>query len=288
MANHIAGIDHVIVGVRDLDRARAAWQRLGFSATPRGRHVGWGTANYCLMFEGDYIELLGIVDPGSDTNNLDRFLERREGMMSVALRTTDPDGTRAAWQAAGLDPSDVGDFGRRLEPDTELRFKNVMLAPEAAGGIPMFACAHLTPEGMRTPDWLAHDNGALGLASITVVVDDPATFAEPLGKVFGTSTLTDTDDTLAVHAGGAVLLLVTPDDLDMLHPELEAAVEQEGEAILAALAVRVADLDRTATLLDRASVPYRRSRSGAIGVAPEHTHGVLLEFVGKTGESPSS
>ena len=87
MARQIAGIDHAIVGVRDLEQARASYQRLGFQLTPRGRHVGWGTANYCVMFEGDYLELLGIVDPGQFTNQLDRFLAEREGLLALALRT---------------------------------------------------------------------------------------------------------------------------------------------------------------------------------------------------------
>src|SRR5438128_10426864 len=62
MTNAIAGIDHVIVGVRDLELAREGWSRLGFTLSPRGRHIGLGTGNYCIMFASEYIELLGIVD----------------------------------------------------------------------------------------------------------------------------------------------------------------------------------------------------------------------------------
>ena len=95
-----------------------------------------------------------------------------------------------------------------------------MLAPEATGGVPLFACAPLTPEPMRRPEWVAHPNGALGIASVTVAVDDPAACYDPMAQVFGSICLTETDDTLAVHTGQGVLLFVTPDDLDMLHPEL--------------------------------------------------------------------
>ena len=52
----ITGIDHVVVGVGDLEGARRTWETLGFTLTPRGRHKGWGTANYCVMFADDYIE----------------------------------------------------------------------------------------------------------------------------------------------------------------------------------------------------------------------------------------
>src|SRR6266566_2621237 len=85
MRNGIAGIDHVIVGVRDLERARMGWTRLGFILTPRGRHIGQGTANYCIMFPSDYVELLGIVDQQDFVQRLDAFLASREGLMATAF-----------------------------------------------------------------------------------------------------------------------------------------------------------------------------------------------------------
>jgi catechol 2,3-dioxygenase-like lactoylglutathione lyase family enzyme len=222
MARQIVGIDHAIVGVRDLEQARASYQRLGFQLTPRGRHVGWGTANYCIMFERDYLELLGIVDASQFTNHLDRFLAEREGLLALALRTTDARATQEAWRAAGLHPAEVAALGRRLDEGAELRFENVMLAPEATGGARLFACAPLTPEAMREPGWLAHPNGAQGIASVTVAAEDPGAFHEPMARVFGSISLTETDRTLAVHTGRGVLLFANPDDLDMLHPEMDA------------------------------------------------------------------
>ena len=136
MARQIAGIDHAIVGVRDLEQARASYERLGFAATPRGRHVGWGTANYCLMFVDDYLELLGIVDPAEFTNELERFLAEREGLLAVALRSDRPRGDprrlagRRAGAGGGRSRSAAGS-----SPILELRFANVMLAPAATGGV---------------------------------------------------------------------------------------------------------------------------------------------------------
>ena len=94
----ITGIDHALIGVRDLEKARAAYARLGFTPCPRGSHIGWGTANYCLMFRDDYVEILGIVDPSQFSNNLDTFLTKREGLMGLAWATRDGDG--AAWWLA--------------------------------------------------------------------------------------------------------------------------------------------------------------------------------------------
>ena len=47
MRNGIAGIDHAIVAVRDLDRARMGWTRLGFTLTPRGCHLGQAECDHC-------------------------------------------------------------------------------------------------------------------------------------------------------------------------------------------------------------------------------------------------
>ncbi len=277
MAASIAGIDHAIIGVRDLEKAREVYERLGFRATPRGRHVGWGTANYCLMFQDDYLEILGIVDPAAETNNLDHFLESREGLLSIVLRSFDAAATRAAWVEAGLDPADVKDLSRLLEPDTELRFQNVTLKSDATADVPMFACSHLTPEPMRQPGWTEHPNGALGIHTITAVTNDPAAAIEPMARVFGSAKITETDNTLAVHTGRGVILFATPDDVDMLHPQLRSELETE-QATLAVLSVRVRDLAGTAAWLNKVGVPFSRESSGMIGVDAAHAHGVMLEF----------
>lgn len=278
MASNIVGIDHAIIGVRDLEKGREAFEKLGFRATPRGRHVGWGTANYCLMFERDYLEILGIVDPKAFTNKLDSFLETREGLLSIALLSSDAPATRAAWADAGLAPAEVKDLGRLLEPDTELKFQNVMLEPEATADVPIFACSHLTPEPMRQPGWTEHPNGALGIKTITAVTRDPTAIIEPMSRIFGSAKITETDNTVAVHTGRGVLLFATPDDLDMLHPQLHAELDSD-QATLAVLSVRVRDLAGTADWLDKAGIPFKREASGIIGVGAEHAHGVMLEFI---------
>ncbi|MDH3665195.1 MAG: VOC family protein, partial [Alphaproteobacteria bacterium] len=277
MASNIVGIDHAIIGVRNLERAKEAYEKLGFRTTPRGRHVGWGTANYCLMFEEDYLEILGIVDADAFTNNLDSFLETREGLLSIVLRSTDAAATRQAWADAGLDPAEVKDLSRQLEPDVELRFQNVTLDSKVTADVPIFACSHLTADQMRQPGWIEHPNGAVGIRTLTAVTNDPAAVMEPMSRIFGGAKITETDSTVAVHTGRGVLLFATPDDLDMLHPELEMELDTD-QAALAVLSVRVRDLGATAGWLDQAAIPFKREASGVIGVGAEHACGVMLEF----------
>jgi catechol 2,3-dioxygenase-like lactoylglutathione lyase family enzyme len=283
MDHRLSGVDHVLIGVRDLERARAGFERLGFATTPRGRHAGRGTANHCLMFPDDYVELIGVIEPTQHTGGLDGFLAEREGLLGFALRSEDPAATRAAWQEAGLRPSEVQDFGRVMafgEGEVELRFKDVLLDADTTAGLRVFACAALTPEAMRRPEWLAHPNGAIGIGSLTVAAADPEALAATLAKLVGHASLTETDDTLAVHTGRAVILVATPDDFELIHPELEEidlGPIDDGPR-LAALTLMVEDPDRTAAYLDERGVPYRRQHAGTIGVAPEQSHGVSLEF----------
>src|SRR5262249_926132 len=111
-----AGIDHIIIGVRDLEAARRTWIRLGFTLTPRGRHIGQGTANYCIMFGRDYLELLGFVERDEHAHRLETFLAQREGPMSVAFTPENrAEATAAALAARGLNPSLPRALGRALE-----------------------------------------------------------------------------------------------------------------------------------------------------------------------------
>ena len=174
----IAGIDHVILGVRELETARATWRRLGFSLSPRGRHIGQPTGNYCVMFPGDYIELLGLVDSDGSAHRLSNFLAWREGLMGVAFAPVgSAEEARAALSRRGLHPSEPRPLARQIElPEgTALpRFSLVSLPPEETPGLDSFLCSHLTPELMRRPDWLDHPNGATGLKAIHVLVESTA------------------------------------------------------------------------------------------------------------------
>lgn len=281
MPRPISGLDHVIVGVRDLDAARAQWARLGFNVTPRGRHVGWGTANYCLMLEEGYVELLGVVDPGLFDNGLSTFLDRGEGLLGLALATRDPEAVRAAWSRTGLDPTEPRALSRLLElPEgaVELRFRNVMLSREATGGVGLFACAHLTPTLLRRRSWTAHPNGALALVSCTVVAREPAKVADAMGRVFGTSALTRTDRLTAVQTGSAVLLIAGEDDAAQLHPGFDIGPAGDTPR-LQVMAIMVDDPDRAAAFLDLQGVPYRRDAARSVLVQPEEATGVCLELV---------
>jgi hypothetical protein len=57
-------IDHVVMGVDDLDRAAAALLRThGLVALPGGRHPSWGTENRIVPLGSAYLELVAVIEP---------------------------------------------------------------------------------------------------------------------------------------------------------------------------------------------------------------------------------
>ncbi|MHA1153730.1 MAG: VOC family protein, partial [Alphaproteobacteria bacterium] len=188
MVRSITGIDHVLVGVQDLAAARRAYQHLGFTVSPRGRHIGWGTANYCVMFADSYIELLGIVDAAQFTNNLDRFLETRQGLLGVAFASDDAEAAARELAERGVGTDAPQDLKRKLElPEGEVEpaFKLVHLPGATTPGMPAFICQHLTRELVWQSPWLDHGNGARAIQSVTGVVEDPGEVALAYGRLFG-------------------------------------------------------------------------------------------------------
>ena len=124
----IAGIDHALIGVADLELARSSFERLGFTTSPRGRHIGWGTGNYTIMFEHDYVELLGVIDPSQYIHGLDKFLETGEGLLNVALATKDAHASHQWLQEQSIDAAAPENLQRLLESDRE-RCNGVVVRP---------------------------------------------------------------------------------------------------------------------------------------------------------------
>ena len=89
-------IDHVILGVSDLDAAAERVEReYGFRVEPGGRHEGLGTHNKLIPLANAYLELLAVADPeeaaGSEVGRaLSGRIERAgEGPMGWVVEVDD-------------------------------------------------------------------------------------------------------------------------------------------------------------------------------------------------------
>jgi len=280
MDNGIAGIDHIIVGVQNLERARLGWSRLGFTLTPRGRHIGQGTANYCIMFRRDYLELLGFVERDEFGHRLQVFLARREGPMSVAfapLRNAAL--TREALSALGLHPGEPRALGRALDlPEGSVvpRFTLLTLPPEETPGLDCFVCGHLTPELVRRPSWLSHPNGVSGIKSVYLLVADPGALAPAYAGLAGDAATHDAG-ALAVRIGRHRLVFTTLERFRERHPGIAVPADFPLPGIVA-LELAVRSRKRTAGYLNKAGVVFDELPGGRLAVAPGEANGTVILF----------
>ncbi|MBC8268356.1 MAG: VOC family protein [Rhodospirillaceae bacterium] len=242
------GFDHALVGVADLEAARLDWQRLGFSTCPRGKHIGWGTANYCIMFATDYLELLGIVDASQFTNNLDTFLQSHgEGLLGMAFASSE---LEALAEKLGGQPQDLKRLLELPEGTVEPRFRLLHPPPGTLPGLSGFFCRHLTPELMRRPEWLIHANGARGIAWMSIAVADVAAATVAYEQVLGA---------------------------DFVRQRVRLT-QDANEPGLCGLGIEVGNLAATAAFFEDAGISYTKDDPG-LSVQPEYANGARLYFV---------
>jgi hypothetical protein len=253
--------------------------------TPRGRHLGQGTANYCIMFARDYLELLGFVE--GDDNAADRlatFLAHREGPMSLAFAPEElsggADAVTAALAALGLHPGEPRALGRQLElPEGSVvaRFTLVTLPPEETPALDCFLCGHLTPELVRRPEWLVHPNGAAGLRSVYLMVEETAPLLPAYDRMFGMHEVTTTDALASVRIGPHRILFATPDDFATMHPGVVLAADFPLPGI-AALELAVRTREATADYLTQWHIPFDELPDGRLAVPANQANGTILFF----------
>ena len=272
MTSHITGLDHVIIAVRDHERAASVFRALGLTLTSRGEHAEWGTANVCVMFGADYLELLAATGDGGPADRVRDFTQSREGLMGLVWGTSD---AGADCARLGIEPP--GALSRSIEGDTA-RFIAGILPPDTTPGIASFLCQHLTPEKLRRSGWTDHPNGARGMISVTAVMAEPLDLMGYWDRLIGPAAATATDETVTIHTRHGMVFLCRPDDLGQLHPEADSD-EPPAPPAMVALTLQVADTDTAARLLKANGIGFDRDRQGRIAIPPEEACGVLIELV---------
>ena len=281
--NGIENIDHPVIAARDLDAARVAYEKLGFTIPPRGSHVEWGTGNLCIMFPDDYLELRGIIDASRFTMHLDEHLDAYgEGLMGVAFGTRDVEASFAQAIENGIATGDMRSLTRNFEhPEgwTQPSFK--LFAPVAddiIGLMHVVIIEHLTPELIRRPEFLEHANGCIGVDSMAGTIYDIEGCAAKMLALLG-------ERAVAVRDEGLFLQLPTAQHIELLLPEVyasrygEIAPSPEPQTPrLGAMTLGVDTLVNTRTVLDQNGVRYTEPQVGLLRVAGEDTCGVTLQF----------
>jgi len=274
MRPHVQGIDHAVILVRDLDKAQRAWQRMGFTLTPRGFHT-LGSQNHCLMFGGDYVELLAVPRPHPAMQYYTDFLAKGEGLGAIALATDDAHGLHASFAAEGIVADAPLDFSRPVQGLGDARFRIVQLPPDASPGCRMFACEHFTREVVWQPQHQQHANGAVGIAAAAVVAEDPEAAAASYGKLLAAKPQ-KIDEGLLVQTGRAPIAVASR--WKMGHRLHGVGLPLRPRPLVAALFVRVADRARAASVLRRNGLDPVALADGSFAVSAQDAHGVAVVF----------
>ncbi|SFI33809.1 VOC family protein [Bradyrhizobium sp. cf659] len=279
---NVIGIDHAVVMVKDLDKAAENYRQLGFTVSPRGTHSAhMGTGNYTIMFDPDYMELLGVLAATEHNAPARAFLDTRgEGIERIAFTAVDSAAGAEEIRARGLTPIGPTDFERPVTlPDgavSAAKFRTFMWpTAEAPGGVRIFACQHKTRETVWIPELMQHANAAKRIRQTLIATPEPAKEAAHLARLIDREPQAEADGAVSVPSGGdrADFVYLTLDQLGKRYPGVPlAGLSERGGA---ALVLVSGDLAATEKALGAAA-----RRSGpAIVVPPAKANGTLLAFV---------
>ena len=212
-------LDHLVILVRDLDRAVRGYEELGFAVTPGGEHADGLTRNALIPFkDGSYLELVAFVDPEDLRDNVwgwRRFLSSGGGLIDYCAASDDlaADVSRLGERDFAVDGP--ADGGRRLPDGREIRWLIARIRQE--GRLLPFLIEDLTPRELRVPGGSSaeHPNGALGIRNLKIAAPEAKgalrAFAILTGSSAGPWTL-----------GPCLLSVVTPEQEDDVRHRLDA------------------------------------------------------------------
>lgn len=276
MAIPVPTLDHVVINARDmLDQAAELYRRLGFTLTPRGYHT-LGSMNHLAIFGTEYLELIA-AKPGDDRRP--GILDAPIGLNGVVFGTEDSAAVYRALDAAGVPADPPNEFSRPVELPGELAggtrdavFRTVRLKPGVVPAGRLYFCHHFTRDLVWRDEWRHHANGVTGVDRIVIVADPPSAVLDVLARMFGTDALRGT----TLPMGLTSLSVVTPQAFASVWGG--RGPDPAGRSqYMAALGLRVRNLDRTAEVLRAGSVPFEQSGPG-LRVAAADAFGVSLEF----------
>ena len=282
-------IDHVVIAVRDLDQARAAYARLGFTLTPVARHP-FGTSNSLVQLQGTFLELLAVTDPDRITETTEtefsfgdfnrRFLAHREGVSMLALASSDADVDRADFDAHELPVYAPFHFARTARgPDGAEREVAFSLAFTSDARMPdagFFTCQHHFPENFWRLEYQRHENGAMRLDAAVMEAGDPADIHEFLTGFTGQHDMRSDSLGIDFDLGGGHLQVMTRVAAKAF---LGVAPEVGRHPRFVGLRIAVHDLAATRELFIAHGLRFAE-RGGALIVPPGEACGAALAFVG--------
>ncbi len=281
------GIDHLVIAVRDLDRAAEAYAALGFTLTPENLHP-FGSKNRIVQLDGLFLEILGIQDGAElaphdgDAFSFARFnadfLARREGCSMLVMESRDRDADLTAMQAAGLTTCAPFEFSRIANlPDGgtatvgfRLAFATDTSMPESA----FFVCEQLAPEHFWKADFQRHANGCAGVVAAHAVCDTPSDTATLFAGLAGSDAVDEIVGGIRIATPRGAIEVLTGD----AHKARFGVEPVIDGAHLAGITLSSGEFG-AARDHARKAVPAAAISEDRIVIAPDDLFGVMLVIV---------
>lgn len=283
----LTSIDHIIIGVQDLEQAAAQFgQKLGLLASGGGIHPTGGTANRVIVIGDTYLELIAVNVPAEAHQSMLERLAKGEGYLNMVLASNNIEAEGAAMRARGVaiigpTPGQLRSADGRSRGWSRIDVEQ----PVLAGHYPFLIQHDSTGEerrhrlaGWTTPP--QHTLGVTRVLSATIAVADLSEASQRFSHIYGLAPSepftgeADGWDAMLVSfplgAGGQHLELAAPlplateedQEVDMQHlPEAGALarhLQQFGESVCR-MTLAVTSMDEARHYLDARNVTYTYS-----------------------------
>jgi catechol 2,3-dioxygenase-like lactoylglutathione lyase family enzyme len=286
--NAARGLDHIVIGVHDLDAAADLYTRLGFTVGRRNQHP-WGTVNRIVQFPGAFLELITIGDAAlipphrSGYFSFGAFvrdaLARGEGLSMAVLESLDAEGDAARFKAGDIGDFEPFSFERKgMGPDGEevrVAFTLSFAEDKVARDCGFFVCQQHEPRNFWNPQAQLHANGVTGLAAVLMVAENPTDHHIFLISFTGQRSLESTSFGISAHLPrGRFDILTPPAAAFMLG---DPALAGDARARYAGFAVTVPDLAVLGEKLRASSIGFIET-PGRIILPAAQNHGTAIAF----------
>ena len=184
-------LDHILIATNDLDQSSEIMTKIGFELTDKGIHRERGTGNRLILFDGAYLELIGVNDLETvKSNRADflQFLDRKQGLYMFALGDDDLNSQTDRLAQNGIITSDVKD-SRRFNTDGSVAYEWEYLSidPLDSPGSETFFIDHKSSSTDRYGADLErkHSNGIDHISAITLFVNNVNQSCDQWSKILG-------------------------------------------------------------------------------------------------------
>lgn len=283
-------IDHLVLPVTDLGRARTRLTTLGFTVAADALHP-FGTSNACVFLsDGTYLEPLAIANRrlasaaakrGNAFTARDLAFRRtrnREGLSAIVGLTDEALADDRSFREAGLSGGEVLEFSRAMTlpggEETIASFRLAFAAASDDADFFAFCCERINPLPADRGELEMHANAVTGLSEVILTSPEPAAASALLETAFGPDIHADGTG-IRLSTGNAAIRIVRQ---EALLPEFGLEPDGRLGGLNGRLVIfKSADLAVTEITLAANDVAFIR-REGRVLVAASPGQGVMFGF----------